>query len=1637
MTKRLSFLWFLSLLTGITLWAAPPEGGYLKVSELYDGIKVTIGNAYVPNGYMNAVYTMTDGVRGGYAEIAKQTSNISNSSSARFDVYPDTYGGVQSIWILEAADVSDVTNDAYKTNVYYLHNVFTGYYMGKCPETDDNNTIVPLATTKENAGRYQVVGQTLTIDSQNYGEQVYFRDIDNPKAANCLSCGNSYYGTPQIRGHRPNDGDNWFFIRTAPEVVIKTLNFPDLANKELYLNSNTVVSKNSDGTYHNYHVAYVKGVSNGSNYNYFNATDSVAGNNATWTFLPAGPDHTYYILNKADKVYIGKTNTTSGGQRVNFTTDKSQAGRYEVVDLRGSETAFGLCDYDNPSYGNLKLVATNDPNAKTYASSDDSSETETYNRLTGCILYNSPLAIYSGDSRLVTEEVVDYDATEAAHKLSKNEDVIYPSIIEGSTTIVNTTFLVEDPHDASVNLVAPGVELYLSPRNKFGDQGYLNIYDEMGIIVGEKAENAWMSVWNLVPDDKYDATDDSGTKLYRANDVHNNWNLQLAAIAAKWTNETDIHKLGYNLYNRALKEYISVAGGKLSLVKTQAEASEFYAVPSEDGNSVAFKTTDGSSYLTLDDSTNNLAVTSAATADSQFWLKNALNTSYSGIYDGAVVEFEPYRYDGSKLYLNKEKGLIYRSAIKNGQMCDAWGNNAGFDPGAYKAWKLIQCYESSTDEFAAKTPIADTYYIYNELAKMYLKPIVNGGGHQGIQLTTNIDEAGQYTFYPDQEHSAAVVIKDCNTTNGEKYLNVSATSTSNEFNLVTYTLTENNRLFFVNALRETPESMMDNIYDGAYIQMIPWLYKGEENQYNIGEGGYVYQRTDADGNTLTCDYDSTIDGNGTSELNTIWRIHEIPNVTDANGNELNDVYYIVNEGTGEYLCKDDDGNVVVRELPDGKTPADIGATRYQIIPDEVSGRFVVFKDVDSVDTTNNTCTYLSTDVAKTSGNDAVTTSTTKSVDTQPSGIGKDNWYYITPVDMETEIEKDLLDWIVKNLNPDNESIVGFFDAKKDAYSATYDENGLPKRDESGKIIKTPFVGPVVTYDYVTQGKVFEHDDDEYSASIENIKMPENPVERQLTFVELVALVKYYYEKQEAGTLGDEEAIEAKKAYEALINIIENEEFIVHPRIGRFYQIESAYYYYQDLPLRETYYAQYFNEAQQTQRLHLHIADFDTDPVSSFWRFDQEGKKKGTDAEHYFFIRAVNSRDVLSLTADREAVDTRADNNPEAAVYSLAKPYNLIVYPGAVVLKSHYNNDARTFVKDKSYLGMYKDPTTTFGNGIPREGSVERIEPTEFQPTLNAQNWFIKEVKEVPLYLWNAELAESGIYYYNTYCFPFKVELPAYDDADEGGLKAYIKGKADITNDGKVIELEELAVNEDGKVIVPAFQPVIIESQKGVKYPKLKIVYAEGEEYGYDYEGYAEGNGRFTKPSSAQRREADATTSDPWSMTSIDHLAPYDDEEGMDNTTIAQTRFASTGITGAITPHAIEEGEKVYVLHNNNDDTAELVVGGETFSYDASDVNTATLMQLPNESLPDNPTATYIIPCNTAVIAANDNETDPEVKVTDEDEITSGVENVTVEPVETDEAPVWYDLQGFRVVNPVAGNIYIRVTSTSTTKVLYR
>jgi hypothetical protein len=1146
-------------------------------------------------------------------------------------------------------------------------------------------------------------------------------------------------------------------------------------------------------------------------------------------------------------------------------------------------------------------------------------------------------------------------------------------------------------------------------------------------------------------------------KPYRANNSHNNWNLRLDKIKEDWPDEDGIQKLAYNLYNRSLKEYIAIVDGNVTLTKEQSAASEFYAIPSDDGNSVAFKTTIDNTvyYLTLDGSNKLAATTNATSEDNQFCLRDAVNTSYSGIFDGATVQFEPYRYDGSKLYLAKGANRIYRSTIVNGQPCDYNGQNPGFNPGGYKEWKLIQCYtsvpETSSDDSAESAPqraastaeeaVTDTYYIYNELAKMYVKKIV-GTNHQSIELTTNVADAGKYTFYPDQEHQSFVVIKDSESTSGQPYLNVSATSTGGAYDVVTWMLDENNRLFYVDAVRENSESMMDYIYDGAYISMIPWLYKGENNTYYNKDGGNVYERDNGDGTTtLTCDYTSTIEENKTSELNTIWRIIEVKDAKDANGNDLNDVYYIVNEGTGEYLCKDENGNVVTRKLGDGDTLESINATQYQIIPDDVSGRFVVFKDIDSV-TDDNKCNYLNTNVANTGKDTAVQTSDLWNTSTQPSGLDKSNWYYITPIDMENEINEDLLQWILNNLNPDNETLVGFFDATKNVYTVT--------TDNDGNETKKGFEGKVIDFTKTVEGTPYGHDP-EYSVTLENLTPSKTETDnRQLTFLELVALVKYYYEQKQNGVeMSDTEKVEAQHAYEALVEAIENEEFIVHPRIGRFYQIMSAFPYYDGLALRETYYAKDFHEAQQTQRVYFHMTDMgnlDPEVVPSYWRFDQEGKKDGTDAEHYFFVRAVNSRDVLSLTANRAIVDSRADDNPDAAVYSLYKPYSLIVYPGAVILKSHYNNDARTSVRNKSYLGLYQDPTEGYMEATVREGYPDRIEATDGRPTENVQNWFIKEVKDVPIYFYNQsgeddENTTTGGYYYNTFCFPFNVKVPKDYTED---LTVYTSGQsADYENGGTVIDLEPLEADANGDYVIKAFQPVIIENKntEEAEYA-LDIIYGEGEEYGYEYNWYNPENKRYTESSKAPRRadEADdATETSDWSMTSIDYLKPYKEgEEGKSNTEISQIRFGESTLTGAVTPNPVSASTRVYVLHNDCNDSAELVIGGETYSFEPDDVNTSTLAQYPNMSLVSHPEATYIIPCNTAVLSARPNDDEPKVPVDTPDEgseVISGVENVSVNA--TDEVPVWYDLQGYRINNPVDGNIYIRVTSTQTSKVIYR
>jgi hypothetical protein len=284
-------------------------------------------------------------------------------------------------------------------------------------------------------------------------------------------------------------------------------------------------------------------------------------------------------------------------------------------------------------------------------------------------------------------------------------------------------------------------------------------------------------------------------------------------------------------------------------------------------------------------------------------------------------------------------------------------------------------------------------------------------------------------------------------------------------------------------------------------------------------------------------------------------------------------------------------------------------------------------------------------------------------------------------------------------------------------------------------------------------------------------------------------------------------------------------------------------------------------------------------------------------------------------------------------------------------------------------------------------------------------------------------------------------------------------------------------DEDGRLVVKAFHPFILAAK--CESAELEIVYGPGEEYGlynrYDstkdsdlpkyteanwkaiceMDGIPESSTENTGLKSDTRRKgntADTSTStesasvSDWSMTSIDSLEPVGNEKLMSNSQIAATRYPDSGMLGAVSPIAIEDGETAkysttkttadtsttyYALHDDNDDkvseikpsnytTASAASNDLVWSYVPDNIHED--YGVPNGSLPGS-VSTYVVSANTAVLVGLSDELD-----INDQPITSGVEEVTTEIVnepgrDANGNLIYFDLYGRRVMNPAPG-IYI-------------
>jgi hypothetical protein len=1283
-------------------------------------------------------------------------------------------------------------------------------------------------------------------------------------------------------------------------------------------------------------------------------SDTVVGWHSAWTFKPISSGK-YVIYNTQRKVYLGKTDQTAVNQTVPYTFDERQAGTYEIIDPQIGGTYCGFMDTENPTYGYLKLSGNN----------------------------------------IVNCDDFDY------------------------------AFIPEKPHDVITSYRSPGHDIILSPQ-QLGMDGYTNLYSEFNTILGEKADGIWKGVWTLCASPYY----------ARKNDGKENYNLvkETTDDGVVLIKKDDYPDMAYTLYNRVEELYIKIDGGVVTTTSNATDATLF-KVKSNDSD----ETVDGHGTLALfqvcthnDDDTyseqqkflsfdgKKLVPSTTGGFDAKdncaFYLREATNTSYEGIYEGANIEFFPYRLQSRNLRM-----YVKWDTEHNPNEYDIWHEfeSDAVDPGAYTVWTLEKCKEADARTNASSLTdddLVDTYYMYNAASKLYMGPI--RGNNVYTKMVSKREDAGRYKFMPDDYQMNAINAYDVDwgNKNSGGWMNCSVTSNGGQPRMVGWERKEDNRVFFVDNSKQRPETATSVITDGAYITMTPWNYKGDQwthpDAYNE-KGGKVYETN----GTLNCD---NYDDLQTKQIGASYYTWKVVAATDDSGAVIPDVYYFVNVATGNYMASTTDNGSSMTTVPagaNGEIPS--GAGRFTPVVDNVTGLYVAFRDYDTTlgedastygyiqnDVTNGTISTgtLAADVNLSEYNNGTYTGQVYNPDSgeyedmsfnYPKYSHTNDWYFIEAIDIETEnvVSEEYLDWIIGNLNPESGRTVGCFDS-------------LELTGISGPLVKK------VGDDYVI----------------------DNATERQLTFEELVNLVMYNYKNQETIKGDATKQGQADAALKELLKCVKDEEYIVHPRIGRFYTIHSPYGMFDSFNLRETYVNKHFESTQLTQKPHFIDKNASIDVASSYWRFDLEDNAetnsyKDKDACHYFKIRAVNSRDVLRRLTLTDVADTRSASDLNIGLFTLRKDFNLNVYPKSVLLRSHANTDDRFYEENGAFLGVWvASDATDATEAVIRSGSDNRVpaqSKVNVRPDDNANNWTITEVTEVPISF--KDLEDMGTptdvdtnsgkqYYYNAFCFPFKVEIPAND-----GFFAYTA--VDGTSTDNTVSFKKADYE-----VIPAFCPFVLESTKGITEATLKIVYGAGEEYGL----YSKSDKYRTDDwaaicklygISAVSREQyladveEAEKGQPWSMTTILKLDPYQNGETAttSSTEISKLRYNSDNsatVVGNVTPKALESGESTYVIHDDCNNVASYVVEGANKNVFTSD-----------EALSANVMSSYVIPCNTAVLVLP--TTEPLII---DEPITSGVEEVTTEIVnepgrDANGNLIYFDLYGRRVMNPAPG-IYI-------------
>jgi hypothetical protein len=450
-----------------------------------------------------------------------------------------------------------------------------------------------------------------------------------------------------------------------------------------------------------------------------------------------------------------------------------------------------------------------------------------------------------------------------------------------------------------------------------------------------------------------------------------------------------------------------------------------------------------------------------------------------------------------------------------------------------------------------------------------------------------------------------------------------------------------------------------------------------------------------------------------------------------------------------------------------------------------------------------------------------------------------------------------------------------------------------------------------------------------------------------------------------------------QAYKALESILESTEHMIEPKHNHYYRINSAFPYFQDNYLAETYYAVDYHGRQSRQRIHFNKLSVHDNIVPTFWEFDCV--KTEADKEEFFRLRAANSQLVMRQIVGNTVLDTREDTDSEAGIFSIRNNEDLLVYNHAITIHCSSNNNNYYMATFTTNQGTDKEVTDVRGGNVRKEATNDFVQ--------EANNWYMQEVRELEVYFEAKNgTCDPNTEYIKTICLPFAVQLP-------DGVNAYtasFKYEANSPTDSKV-QMELISTTNK---IIPAKSPVVLKAYGGTA--KLTVLYPDENSGIASMAPYSSGLKGTLAPMALAEGEVgyvinEAGTGVKRVIEGIDYSYDHADTDKTNSDAVGYYDYSLYGI-------ARSDGRPItYILPAN-----EAFVDVEKIEDIPSDKI--------EEVIPDTPVIEEVVPT------------------------TSGITNIKVEPVrDTNGNLIYYDLTGRATVNPAPG-LYLLSTGC---KVLLR